>query len=409
MKSQRVKVIRLIARLNVGGPAKHVTWLTAHLDPARYNSLLVTGRVEENEIEMDYFVRASGVKPFYLDNLRRSIGSSDLLGFWEIFNLLIREKPDILHTHASKAGFLGRLAALIINLGRRLMFQRPIRIVHTFHGHTFHGYHSPLMNRIILFIERVLARLSTDTIIVISPLQQDEIFKTYRIGRPHQFRLIPLGLDLEPYHNINQQKGRFKNLFGLSPETMIIGIVGRLTSIKNHRRFLAICAHLNQHYGELLMHQQVRFAIIGDGELRNGLEDEAQQLGLRALVLFSGNIENQLDYLPDLDILALTSDNEGTPLTIIEAMACGIPVIATAVGGVPDLLADGQRGFLIDKDDVEEYARQLAQLLSQPEVRADFGGRGKEFVSHAHSLQRLLNDIDELYCNLTGTSKAETA
>lgn len=394
------KILRLIARLNIGGPAKHVSWLTARLDPRRYTTVLAAGRVEGNEEDMGYFARELGVTPVLLRNVRRSLGPFDLAGLREVYALLRREQPALLHTHASKAGFLGRTAALLINCARRLAGRPRLRVVHTFHGHTFHSYHGPLLNRAILAVERFLARFATDAIVVISPNQQDEINRVFRIGRPDQFRIVPLGLDLDPYAEIRRYRGRFRALFNLPPDALVVGIVGRLTAVKNHLRFLEIAARLRREHGDLCARHQLRFAIIGDGELRDALEARARELNLFPAVVFTGNIRNQFDYLADLEILALTSDNEGTPLTIIEAMACGIPVIATDVGGVRDLLGRDERGLLVGKTDVAGFAGQLAALVGDPARRQALAEKGLQYVRVNHSLERLVGDLDRLYQEL---------
>ncbi|HNW92921.1 MAG TPA: glycosyltransferase [bacterium] len=392
----RRTVVRLIARLNVGGPAKHVTWLTARLDPARYRSVLACGQVEGNEDEMTAFVAAQGVTPCYLRWLRRSLGPHDLPALCEALALLWREQPDIIHTHTAKAGFVGRSAALIYNLLRFCCGRPRARVFHTFHGHTFRGYHSPRLNRIILAIERFLAR-STDAIITISPRQRDEICGTFAIGRPEQYRVIPLGLDLSAYAQAAAQRGRLRAMFHLPADAAVIGIVGRLTAIKNHRRFLAVCARLRERHAALCARRRVRFAIIGDGELRQPLETEARALGLEPDLFFTGNLDDQLVYLPDLAVLTLTSDNEGTPLTIIEALACSVPVVAGDVGGVADLLGASERGLLVCHDDIDAYADALAALLDDEPLAARLAERGRDYVLARHSVERLVGDIDRLY------------
>lgn len=395
----RRKVVRLIARLNVGGPAKHVTWLTAQLNPARYRSVLACGRVEDNEEEMTTFVHGHGVTPQYLRWLRRSLGPHDLPALLETLALLWREQPAIIHTHTAKAGFVGRAAALLYNCGRRLCGRPRARVFHTFHGHTFRGYHAPWLNRVILAVERFLARCATDGIIVISPRQREEILNTYRIGRAGQYHIIPLGLDLSAYERLGEKRGQLRELFHLPATATVIGIVGRLTAIKNHRRFLAVAARLREQHPDLCARHNLRFAIIGDGELRQQLETEARALGLQPDLFFTGNLDDQLAYLPDLAILALTSDNEGTPLTIIEAMACGIPVVAGNVGGVADLLGDNERGLLVPHADIDAFADALARLLAQPDTAKSLAARGQAFVREHYTVARLLRDIDTLYQN----------
>ncbi len=217
------------------------------------------------------------------------------------------------------------------------------------------------------------------------------------MGRPEQFRIIPLGLELSPFDRLDAYRGRLRALFHVAEESFIIGIVGRLTAIKNHRRFLAVCARLRERHGELCRARQVRFAVIGDGELRQPLETEARTLGLLPDLFVSGNLDDPLVYLADLSALVLTSDNEGTPLTIIEAMACGIPVVAGDVGGVADLLGDSERGLLVPHDDSDAFADALARLLQDATLAQQCAQRGREFVRRQYAVERLVRDIDALY------------
>ncbi len=409
-----MKIVRVIARLNVGGPAKHVVWLTAGLQSVECNSLLVAGTVPRGEEDMGYFAEEYDVKPFLIQEMTREISLKDLRTIWKLYRLFLRERPDIVHTHTAKAGTVGRIAGLIyrwsaptILLGR----PRQCRFVHTYHGHIFHSYYGSLKTQLFLSIEKILARLITDKIVVVSEQQRREIHETFGVGRARQFVVIPLGLDLDNFENGREPQLSFRQELGVESDDMLVGIVGRLTEIKNHELFL----HAVKRYKEKYMREQskrVMFVVIGEGGLRSKLEAQAKSLGLSDDVVFTGGRRDPENFYPALDIVALTSRNEGTPLTLIEAMANGRPIIATAVGGVVDLLGETisqnrnerhdicQRGVRVMPDDADAFAAGLNRLVRDIELRREMGDRGIHFVQNNYSKARLLEDIKALYREL---------
>ncbi len=403
-----MKILRIIARLNVGGPARHVIWLTEGLQSAGYETLLAAGVVPPGEDDMSYLATAAGVTPFIIPEMSREISLKDTLTTWKLFRLMVRERPELVHTHTAKAGTVGRVAGLMyrwLTPAALIGKPRPCRFVHTYHGHVFHSYYGRLKTRLFLTIERSLARLITDRIVVISRQQRHEINEVFRVGRSEQFAVIPLGLDLSGYAKPQQRRPLLRAELHASEETMLIGIVGRLTEIKNHRLFLQAAALVKSANGS-----GARFVIIGDGRLRGELEAQANMLGLDEDVLFLGTRNDPEDFYPALDIVALTSLNEGTPLTLIEAMANARPIIATAVGGVVDLLGpavsakDGyticERGLVVESGDAEALARGLRRLLEDQTLGRELGRRGLEFVIRNYGKDRLLRDMAELYAEL---------
>ncbi len=398
----------IIARLNVGGPARHVIWLTEGLQSAGYETLLAAGVVPPGEDDMSYLATAAGVTPFIIPEMSREISLKDALTTWKLFRLMVRERPELVHTHTAKAGTVGRVAGLMyrwLTPAALIGKPRPCRFVHTYHGHVFHSYYGRLKTRLFLAIERSLARLITDRIVVISHQQRHEINEVFRVGRSEQFAVIALGLDLSGYANPQQRRPRLRAELHASEDTMLIGIVGRLTEIKNHRLFLQAAALLKSAIGS-----GARFVIIGDGRLRGELEAQAKMLALDEDVLFLGTRNDPEDFYPALDIVALTSLNEGTPLTLIEAMANARPIIATAVGGVVDLLGpavsaqDGyticERGLMVESGDAEAFARGLRHLIEDAKLRQTIGESGPEFVAVNYGKDRLLRDTAELYAEL---------
>jgi glycosyltransferase involved in cell wall biosynthesis len=401
-----MKILRIIARLNVGGPARHVVWLTEGLQPYGYETLLVAGVVPPGEDDMSYVAAAAGVRPLTLPQMSREISLKDALTIWRLFRLMRSERPDIVHTHTAKAGTVGRLAGMMHSAlsGKT----RRCRFAHTYHGHVFHSYYGNFKTRLFLAIERFLARFATDRIIVISEQQRREINEDFRVGRREQFAIVPLGIDLSAYASWRERRPRLRTELKLSDDDVLIGIVGRLTEIKNHHLFLEAAARLKKTTGS-----KVRFVIIGDGNLRSDLEEHAQSLGLENDLSFLGSRDDPENFYPALDIVALTSLNEGTPLTLIEAMANARPVVATAVGGVMDLLgapatqfdeAPGyqscERGVSVASGDAEGFARGLTRLIEDPELRRGLGSIGLEFVTQNYAKERLLADIAGLYREL---------
>ena len=441
--AEKIKVLRLIARLNIGGPAIHTILLSRHMERLGYQTLLVAGQVGPEEGDMQYLAKAEGVEPVIIPRLgRRLLPLSDLVALLRILRLLFSWRPQIVHTHTAKAGAVGRMAALIYNkvqgarhkaqgLTRRAVPRHGTReqsesitndkckVVHTFHGHVLHGYFSTFKSRSFQLIEKILARF-TDVIIVVSEQQQEELCWKFGVGRPEQYRVVPLGLDLRPFKSASESKGKLKSDLGLSENgESFVGIVGRLTSIKNHSLFLEAIRLLLAERKEI----RARFLIVGDGELRKDLEEMTKELALADRVIFTGWIKDLKSFYADLDVLALTSNNEGTPVAVIEAMAAGVPAIATDVGGVRELISDRgfrpparrdlrpggnaefgesdfeiyERGILVKKGDVKGFAKGLKYLLEHPEEGREMGKRGREYALGHHSTEKLVSDMDRLY------------
>ena len=408
-----MKIVRVIARLNVGGPAKHVVWLTKGLAAPEYQSLLVAGTVPPEEDDMGYFATEMGVAPIFIPQMSREISLKDGLTVWKLFKLFRRERPDIVHTHTAKAGTVGRLAGLLYRwFTPGLLLGRPRRctFIHTYHGHIFHSYYGPLKTRLFLLIEKTLARLVTDRIIVLSRQQQREIHEEFGVGRASQFVVVPLGMDTGLFVHWRERRQTFRDELGVGDNEVLVGIVGRLTEVKNHELFLEAAALSKQRAD--LSGAPIRFVVIGDGHLRNSLEAQARELGLADDVRFVGSRRDLETFYPALDIVALTSRNEGTPLTLIEAMANARPVISTAVGGVVDLLGEPlaektneefvvcERGVRVAPGDAEGLAAGIVRLGADAALRREIGERGLQFATAAYSKERLLDDVASLYAEL---------
>ncbi|MDT5060860.1 MAG: hypothetical protein QOH63_1319 [Acidobacteriota bacterium] len=417
-----MKIVRIIARLNVGGPARHVVWLTAGMRNAECESVLVAGVVPPGEDDMGYFAAEHGVEPLIIPHMSREISPKDALAIWKLYRLFVRERPDIVHTHTAKAGTVGRIAGLLYRwLTPATLIGRPRRFsfVHTYHGHIFHSYYGSLKTRIFLTIEKALARVATDRIVVISPQQFREINEEFGVGRTRQFKVIPLGLDTGIFADWQQRRHLMRDELGASESDVLVGIVGRLTEVKNHSLFLQMAARFKETYGAKEDARRVSFVIIGDGHLREKLEAEARELGLDGEIKFLGTRNDPENFYPALDVVALTSLNEGTPLTLIEAMANARPFIATAVGGVIDLLGEKaseefspalkedagdfqiyEHGISVRPNDAKSFCDGLAYLVAAEDVRREMGKRGRRFVEQNYSKERLLVDVTNLYHEL---------
>lgn len=408
-----MKVLRIIARLNVGGPARHVVWLTRGLSAFGYETVLVSGVVPPGEGDMSYVASEAGITPLIIPQMSREISPQDALTIWKLFRLMLRERPDIVHTHTAKAGTVGRVAGWMYRWFTPLAIAgRPRKcfFVHTYHGHIFHSYYGNFKTKLFLTIERALAKLATDKIVVVSDQQRREINEQFHVGRAAQFAVVPLGLDLSQFEDFELRRAQLRNELQITDEVFLIATVGRLTDVKNQEMFLRVAARLKKIRDDVQSHSQLRFLIIGDGHLRTSLEAMATTLGLTNDVTFLGNRKDPAVFYAGVDVLALTSRNEGTPLTLIEAMANARPVIATSVGGVVDLLGpevsreDGyaicERGISVPDGDTEAFARGLQRLSADRELRIQLGRAGLEFVKQNYGKDRLLCDIAQLYAEI---------
>jgi glycosyltransferase involved in cell wall biosynthesis len=406
-----MKIARIIARLNVGGPARHVVWLTEALQNEEFESVLLTGTVPEGEEDMNWFADAHGVKPFYIPEMSRELSPKDAISLWKVYRRFQLEKPEIVHTHTAKAGTIGRAAGFLYRwLTPKTLIgkPRPIKFIHTYHGHVFHSYYGRRKTQLFLFIEKFLARLATDKIIVISKQQFEEIHEKFGVGKTSQFKIVPLGIDLAPFAGSQSKRDILRREINAKPEEILVGIVGRLTEIKNISLFLRVAKLYKQTENNSLT--KIRFIVIGDGNLRELLEKEATDLNVRDIVTFLGNRNDTDVFYAGLDMVALTSHNEGTPLSLIEAMANKRPVISTAVGGTVDLLGKTiekisnfevcERGVKVTPDNAESFFDGLKYLAENESLREELSFRGHEFVVSNYSKERLIDEIKSLYRDL---------
>lgn len=391
-----IKILRIINRFNLGGPTFNVTYLSKYMgDP--FETKLIGGMKDESEASSDFILKSVGLTPEYIPNMKRSISPKHDIGAYKHIAKVIREyKPDIVHTHASKAGTLGRLAAINNNV--------PI-ILHTFHGHVFHSYFGKFQTLFYKTIERYLAKYSTK-IIAISEIQKKELGEEHGICDPKKIEIVRLGFDLSRFtENQEEKRQLFRKKYELNDGQVAVSIVGRLVPVKNHHLFLDVVAALDE-----AERKKSVFFIIGDGESKDELIDYTISLGLNykwcekpdsaTNVVFTSWIKEVDEVVAGSDIICLTSLNEGTPVSLIEAQAGSKPVISTKVGGIEDIVITDKSAFLTGSSDVQGFKMHLSRLINDKGLRKEMGQIGRVHVLKKFSYQRLVSDMEALYNRL---------
>jgi glycosyltransferase involved in cell wall biosynthesis len=389
-----VKILRVIARLNMGGPALHVAYLTEGLTKRGYDTTLVSGSLARGEDSMAFVADARGVEVVRIDELGREISPlRDLMATIRLAKLIRKERPQILHTHTAKAGTVGRVAALLA--GSR----RPPIIVHTFHGHVLRGYFGPLRSLFFRLLERRLAA-GTTALIAVSPQVRDDLV-ALGVAPRERFVVIRLGIELDE-RVAPEQDGRAESrrYLGIPGDRFAVGWIGRMTAVKRTDDVLVAFKRLRDGGVDAVL------CMVGDGPDRLQLEQRAHELGVARNTVFLGYQEDVAPLYAAFDALVLPSGNEGTPVSVIEALAAELPVVATRVGGVPDVVRDGEDGYLVEAGATDDLADRLAQLAGDPALRARMGKQGRERVLPRYAVERLVDDVDELYRSLLSAAGA---
>lgn len=388
---RRVNVARVITRLNIGGPAIHAILLTHALQDEEFSSVLVSGYTAPTEGDMLHLARAKGVSPVMVSGLGREIEPGrDLVVLLRLYGLFRKQRPAIVHTHMAKAGTVGRLAARLARV--------PV-VLHTYHGHVFHSYFGSLKTQAFIRIERGLGRM-TDLILTVGEKQRREIL-SYGIGGPNKLRSVPLGLELDDFLDSGRYRGELRSELGVSEGTRLVGIVGRLVPVKGHTVFLKAAQVV------LSRMSNVKFLVVGDGELRSELESRSRELGIEDDVAFLGWRHDLSRVYADLDVVALSSFNEGSPVALIEAMAAARAVVSTDVGGVSDVVSDGVSGFLVPSRDPDKLAEAICSALQSGEALAEMGRMGRAAVYPKFSIGRLVSDLRDVYLGLMDSKGIE--
>src|SRR4051812_33976322 len=372
----------------MGGPALHVAHLTKGLEPRGYETTLAAGQIGRGEGSMSFVAEELGVEVQPIPQLHRDISPLyDTQSVTAIVRLIRRVRPHILHTHTAKAGAVGRFAALASGDAR------PPIVVHTFHGHVLTGYFDPVRTAAFKTIERRLAG-STTRLVAVSPEVRDDLV-ALGVAPPERFSVIRLGIPLDSrVTGTADERARLRTLFGVPPDRFVVGWIGRMTAIKRVEDVLAAFRELRERGVDATL------VLVGDGPDREALERHAYELGVAQHVLAVGYQRDVAPYYAFLDALLLPSANEGTPVVAIESLAAERPVVATRVGGVPDVVEDGEDGFLVPVGDVPAMAAALERLAPFPELRAQMGAHGAARVVPRYAVGRLIDDIDALYREL---------
>ncbi|MCF8409008.1 MAG: glycosyltransferase [Crocinitomicaceae bacterium] len=391
-EKRKIKVLRIINRFNIGGPTYNATFLTRFMSDD-FETLLVGGLPEKDEADSLHILEEYGVEAIYLPEMKRKPSFfSDRRALKKIKKIIQEYQPDIVHTHAAKAGALGRKAAFDCRV--------PV-VVHTFHGHVFHSYFGVLKTLLYKFIERRLASKSTG-IITISEIQKKEIVEVHGISNPNKTTVIQLGFDLSKFNeNLDEKRSSTRNTFNVKEDEVAIAIIGRLAPVKNHALFFEIVK---------LIHQKTQkkpvFFVVGDGELRTYIEEQIKDLNeIGVDIRFTSWIKDIATFNAGMDVICLTSKNEGTPVSLIESQAANVPVITTDVGGARDIIADNLTGFIVPSNNARIFADKLIELIDNEPLRIEMGMRGWPFVKDTFHYTRLVKDMEKYYIHLLSLSK----
>jgi glycosyltransferase involved in cell wall biosynthesis len=390
------RVLRIFNRLVIGGPVLNVTYLTKYMAP-EFETLLVVGERESHEKSAEYLAEQLGIRFVTVKGMGRSLNpASDYFAYKQLKGIIKKFQPDIVHTHAAKPGAVGRLAAASEKV--------PV-VLHTFHGHVFHSYFNSAKTKFFINTERFLAKKS-DAIIAISDQQKKELAIDFRIAPEEKFRVVPLGFDLDRFRVKQEEKrNKFRMEFNMGQDEIAIGIIGRLVPVKNHYLFMKAIKHVFDN-----TKRKVKAFIIGDGETRADLENVAREVNIpfstetaaeHDCPLVFTSWRSDVDVInAGLDIVCLTSFNEGTPVSLIEAQAANRPIVSTKVGGIADIVVEGETALLADIQDTESFCQHLLRLVEDDLLRTSLGQNSHRHVMEKFSYQRLVSDMSKLYWEL---------
>ena len=387
VEKEKIRILRIINRFNIGGPTYNATFLARFMGE-QYETMLIGGLPEEGESDSLYILNNYGVEPVLIDELVRNPDlSSDRKAYKRIKEIISEFNPHIVHTHASKAGALGRKAAISCKV--------PV-VVHTFHGHVFHSYFGAAKTLLFKGIERRLAKKS-NAIIAISDKQREELVHEHKISKPEKTKVVNLGFDLDPFNEKRQRLRETKRReLGLSDE-VAIALIGRFAPIKNHEMFFDVVE-------EILAktNKKVKFFVVGDGTEREYIEERTEKINRTnaETVVLTSWIKDIGSFNAAMDIVCMTSLNEGTPVSLIEAQAANIPVISTDVGGVRDVVIDGETGFIVPSKDVSAFSEKLLKLIEDEKKRLEMSQNGWTFVKDKFHYKTLVKNMEQIYAEL---------
>lgn len=379
------KIVRILNRFNVGGPTYNVAYLTKYINP-QYTTVLLGGKKNDSEASSEYILKQLDIAYTIIPEMQRSIGIwNEIKALHKLIHIIKTEKPDIVHTHAAKAGTLGRIAAWYCGVPY---------VFHTFHGHVFHSYFRSVVTKVFILIERLLAKTCT-AIVAISDLQKHELGTVFKICPPHKIEVIPLGFDLEKFtQNTEEKRAQFRQEYGIESNEIAIGIVGRLVPVKNHSLFIqAFSTCLSK------TSKPLRAYIIGDGELRTELEtlwNTTEPDIHNKKLTFTSWIQDVDVAYAGLDIVCLTSHNEGTPVSLIEAQAAGKPIVSTNVGGIQNIVEENLTAFLTTNT-IEDFSQKLLEIIQNDELRQSMSTHSQQVSIEKFGYKRLCTDMERMY------------
>lgn len=379
--NRKIKVAHVITRMDWGGSPDIVRIICSYLNPEIYDIRLITGQTRYPSIKTAEFLKRLGTNITTIDQLKRALNPiNDLWAFLRLYLLFYQEKFDIVHTHTAKAGVLGRIAARLAGTSA---------IVHTPHGHNFYGYFSPFISKIVVILERFIAYF-TDRIIALTELEKKD-FVIFKVIQPEKITVINSGLELDNYRKIIVDVQNKRGELQIEQNEVIVGMIGRLEPVKGLQYLIAAAKLVIEKFSN------VKFLIVGEGSLRNKLESQCKKLDIFDKFIFTGWREDIPQILSILDILVLPSLNEAVGRILIEAGACGKPVVATDVGGIPEVVKDNQTGILVPPKDAHGLAHAIISLLEDERKRQSMGEAAKNWVDDKFSVERMVNKVSHLY------------
>jgi glycosyltransferase involved in cell wall biosynthesis len=382
-----IRVLRVIARLNMGGPAIHVANLAAGLETRGYHTTLVAGTLARGEDSMSFVAERLGVSIVSLPELQREVSVvDDARSVRRVAELIRRTQPHILHSHTAKAGAIARAAVMLAG------DTRPRVVLHTFHGHVLKGYFGPGRTAFFRHVERTLAQTS-DALVAVSPEVRDDLI-AFGIAPREKFVVLRLGIPLDERLGDATADVDYRRAYGIGRHAFVVGWVGRMTAVKDTGAVLRTVASLRDRGVDAVA------CLVGDGPDREPLEQLAHDLGIARSCYFVGYQADVAGLYRLFDAFFLPSVNEGTPVSAIEALAAETPVVANRVGGVPDVVRDGLDGFLVEPGDVDGAAERLATLAADAGLRRELGESGSARVRERYGVGRLVDDVDRLYRSL---------
>jgi glycosyltransferase involved in cell wall biosynthesis len=387
-----IRILRVIARLNMGGPAIHVANLAAGLETRGYHTTLVAGSLARGEDSMAFLAERLGVSVVSVPEIQREISAvHDARSALQVAEIMRETRPHILHTHTAKAGAIARAALAVAGDAR------PSVVVHTFHGHVLRGYFGPVRTAFFRQVERTLARAS-DALIAVSPEVRDDLVEL-GVAPREKFVVVRLGIPLDERLDDESAGIDFRAEYGIARDAFVVGWIGRMTGVKDTGAVVRTVAALRERGVDAVA------CLVGDGPDREQLEELAHELGIARSCYFAGYQPDVGGFYRLFDAFFLPSINEGTPVSAIEALAAGTPVVANRVGGVPDVVRDGVDGYLVEPGDTEAAAECLAALAADPELRRRLGESGRSRVRARYSVARLVDDVDRLYRALLASKR----